>query len=434
MDTDLKEWLHKLSGRDFEHFVAKLWEAMGWETEVTSYRSDDGVDIIAKRDEIYPQRRMIQAKQVRGEDKISRQTIQRYSYLHHKDRVDEVIIVTTGVFTSGAKESAREANVKLIDQEDLITLTRGHFEDVDVDEMEIAPPINRPESEEKEVPPRIPPDDIPDDDIHRIRSLADSPDVYAKLLNGLGFDRYSLQSRLGALLQLFRGSDRIHVLLITPAQIDATALCERVLQFSNRATTVNCAHVNREGLIGRYASFGEVQPGVLTRYNGGIIHLRQLTELRDADEVLAEPLEQGRLTVTADSFHEEKEARFSTIATVRPEHGVFDLYEPIARQIPLSPNLLFTFDSVAVLGRAGTTEFRLPEPYQTPRETQGGLTDKELQTHITLAREQDPDVPSTVNDYFYEIHDLVLENDDMDDESLASNWFMAPPPEGSMAT
>jgi restriction endonuclease Mrr len=123
MSTSLKKELLDLTPTGFEHFLADLYAERGWTTHVTKETGDDGVDVIATRNDYYPQKRVIQAKHGQDEPRISRKTVQQYAYIHHQDDVDEVILATTGTFTQGAQESARTANIKLLDIE---TLNRAH--------------------------------------------------------------------------------------------------------------------------------------------------------------------------------------------------------------------------------------------------------------------------------------------------------------------
>jgi HJR/Mrr/RecB family endonuclease len=124
----------------FEHFLADLYEERGWTTHLTKESGDDGVDVIATRDDYYPQKRVIQAKHGQDEPRLSRRTVQQYAYLHHKDDVDEVILATIGTFTQAARDSARTANIKLLDLETLIELIRDTAPADAVEEFDVEPP------------------------------------------------------------------------------------------------------------------------------------------------------------------------------------------------------------------------------------------------------------------------------------------------------
>lgn len=119
MSLELGRVLDKLRHMDeyeFEHLVAELWQMRGWATRVTSGSNDRGIDVVAEKSSPFYQKQLIQAKRYAKDSKISSPDIQQYSSLRHQeDDVDAVVIVTTSSFTSQAKRSAKDLNVKLID-------------------------------------------------------------------------------------------------------------------------------------------------------------------------------------------------------------------------------------------------------------------------------------------------------------------------------
>ena len=122
-----KEDYSNLTPDEFEHHVADLWEKQGWSTKVTSSVADKGIDVIAHKNEIYPEKALIQAKKYEPGNKVTSSEIQQYSSLkQQEDNVDEVIIVTTSSFTSNARARARDLNVKLINRKDLSKLRKKY--------------------------------------------------------------------------------------------------------------------------------------------------------------------------------------------------------------------------------------------------------------------------------------------------------------------
>ena len=208
----LAQALFSLTDKEFEHFLGDLWRERGWETNVTPRSGDDGVDVIATRDDHYPQKRLIQAKHIGEEAKLSKSIVQQYSYLHQKEDVDEVLLVTTGGFTSGARHAAKVANVKLINLDALLTLVRDTAAEDKLRRygsgVDVTP---TPKSDD---PDYIDKSDIDESVRDEICVYANSRDVYARLLATLGLEDCTLQSRLGVLLQLFRGNEPLHVLLL----------------------------------------------------------------------------------------------------------------------------------------------------------------------------------------------------------------------------
>lgn len=122
-DFDLKSELQSMDDYEFEHFIADLWEEMGWNCEVSTASNDKGIDVRARKSKPYEQKALIQAKRYGEGNKVGSPAIQQYSSLkHQEDNVDKVIIVTTSSFSRNAEELAAALNVKLIDGDDLVRL------------------------------------------------------------------------------------------------------------------------------------------------------------------------------------------------------------------------------------------------------------------------------------------------------------------------
>jgi hypothetical protein len=133
-------------------------------------------------------------------------------------------------------------------------------------------------------------------------------------------EELTLQSRLGVLLQLFRGPEQIHLLLLSQPADGVPDLCNRALDFAHPAVSVDCTRVDEDALIGRYSSTGEIFPGLLRETGSGIIRFKQLGSLDGASRLLAEPLEEGRMTVAAGNYTETFETPVSALTSARTEY------------------------------------------------------------------------------------------------------------------
>jgi hypothetical protein len=103
------------SPSEFEHFVAEVWDSMGWDTQVTTASNDDGIDVIATKSGIHQEKAAIQAKKYAPSNKIGQPDIQQYDTLRRQDSsVDVVVVVTTSEFSKKAKELAERLNVKTV--------------------------------------------------------------------------------------------------------------------------------------------------------------------------------------------------------------------------------------------------------------------------------------------------------------------------------
>jgi len=108
---------------EFEHFVADLWDRIGWETTVSTASADKGVDITARKSQPYEQLLLIQAKRYGPNTTVGSPDVQQYASLRHQfENVDKVLIVTTNGYSRQAREIAADLNVKLIDGDGLVEL------------------------------------------------------------------------------------------------------------------------------------------------------------------------------------------------------------------------------------------------------------------------------------------------------------------------
>jgi len=125
---EIKNSLQNFSPEDFESLVATLWSKMGWSTTVTQSSRDQGIDIVATKSEVYTLKAVIQAKCYSDENRVGRPDIQQYSTL--KEQVpdaDTVIVVTSGFFTSDAKDLAEQLNVKTVNGTELAQSALNHL-------------------------------------------------------------------------------------------------------------------------------------------------------------------------------------------------------------------------------------------------------------------------------------------------------------------
>ncbi len=121
------ESLKKMDPYDFELLVGDLFQAMGYSTKVTPRSRDFGVDILIKLEHVgLSHSWIVQAKKYYGS--VGVRDIREYGSLRVRDRVDGVIIVTTGYFTKDAVEEANQYNVKLISGDILVVMLDRYLE------------------------------------------------------------------------------------------------------------------------------------------------------------------------------------------------------------------------------------------------------------------------------------------------------------------
>ncbi len=100
-----------MSGKEFEEFIAKLFDKMGYQTEVTKVSGDQGVDVLAFKNGY---KIAIQAKcysAIVGNHAIMEAVAGKGFY-----KADKCMVISNNFFTKSAKELASSNNVELWDR------------------------------------------------------------------------------------------------------------------------------------------------------------------------------------------------------------------------------------------------------------------------------------------------------------------------------
>ena len=106
--------LDVLGGIEFENFLQRLFEKMGYQCEVTKGSGDQGADLLIRR---MGKLTIVQAKRYDG--KVSNSAIQESATAVKHYNADNAMVVTTNYFTKDAASLAYSNNVKLIDRNKL---------------------------------------------------------------------------------------------------------------------------------------------------------------------------------------------------------------------------------------------------------------------------------------------------------------------------
>lgn len=129
-DFVVKRLGQELKGHPFSHFVAQLLQAMGYRTRVSEPGPDAGIDIIAHKDELGFEPPIIKVQVKSSEGSVGAPEVQAlYGTVSNEEYG---LLVTLGTFTIAAKNFDRgKSNLRLIDGEELVTLTLQHYEHLD---------------------------------------------------------------------------------------------------------------------------------------------------------------------------------------------------------------------------------------------------------------------------------------------------------------
>ncbi len=128
----------ELKGFPFEPFIANLFKAMGYRARVTRKVKDDGIDLIAHRDElgIEPPILKIQVKVV--EANIGADSVKAFYAMIHEREVG--VFITTGGFSASALDFARtKANLRLINGIELVDLIQKYYDELDLNYRRMIP-------------------------------------------------------------------------------------------------------------------------------------------------------------------------------------------------------------------------------------------------------------------------------------------------------
>lgn len=130
-DYLVKKLAQVLKGHPFAHFVAHLLNTMGYRTRGSPEGTDGGIDIIAHRDELGFEPPIIKVQVKSGENKVSGDPEVKALY-GNVDPKEFGLFITLGSFTNQARQFARgKANLRLIEQEELLNLILSHYEQFD---------------------------------------------------------------------------------------------------------------------------------------------------------------------------------------------------------------------------------------------------------------------------------------------------------------
>ncbi len=128
-DFIAKKLRTELKGFPLEPFVAELFRAMGYRAHTTRAVRDDGIDVIAHRDELGIEPPIIKIQVKTNEANIGAEIVKAFYAMVHERDVG--IFITTGGFTAPAREFARtKGNLKLVTGVELIDLIQRFYDNL----------------------------------------------------------------------------------------------------------------------------------------------------------------------------------------------------------------------------------------------------------------------------------------------------------------
>ncbi|MDH5020384.1 minichromosome maintenance protein MCM [Halobacterium rubrum] len=207
--------------------------------------------------------------------------------------------------------------------------------------------------------------EISSEEEQQITGLADSKDIYEKLVSSLAPSVQGYrEQKLALLLQLFGGVDKelpdgatirgdIHVFLIGDPGSAKTRLLQATTKIAPKALRTNGTRTTSAGLTAAATrtssgtSAWELEAGPAVLADEGHLAVDDLDHMpEDVQANLHEPMEEQTVSVSKGDANEVLSARTSITAAANPKYGRFDQYEPIGEQIELAPALMSRFDLI----------------------------------------------------------------------------------------
>jgi len=115
-EIGLSDNFNSMSDRDFEFFIAELFNEMGYETQVTPKSADYGVDIIAKKGR---EKIAIQCKKFNEKNFVPNKSIQQLLGSMAYYNANHSIFVTTSYYTKNSLKQTKNGQIELWDKDTL---------------------------------------------------------------------------------------------------------------------------------------------------------------------------------------------------------------------------------------------------------------------------------------------------------------------------
>jgi len=129
-DFILKQLSKNLKGYAFQAFVANLLETMGYRTHESPKGTDEGIDIIAHRDELKLEPPIIKVQVKSTDGSIGGPDVR--ALYGNLGSGEYGLLVSLGTFSRQAEDFARnKPNLRLIDGDELIDFVLEHYEQLD---------------------------------------------------------------------------------------------------------------------------------------------------------------------------------------------------------------------------------------------------------------------------------------------------------------
>lgn len=119
-----REKIKRMSPRDFEYFVADIFEKLGFSVKITQATRDGGKDIIVTKTDPIPYTLIVECKHWGEKHKVDVSVVRSVYGVQMATQANQSVVVTSSKFTRDARQFAeeRETLMTLWDIDDLLKL------------------------------------------------------------------------------------------------------------------------------------------------------------------------------------------------------------------------------------------------------------------------------------------------------------------------
>ncbi len=227
--------------------------------------------------------------------------------------------------------------------------------------------------------------ELTEEEERQVKELASDPDLYKKLAASIapsifGYD----EIKLAIALQLISGIRKkksdgtfsrgdIHILLVGDPGVAKSVMLKFVSVIAPKGRYVVGKAATQAGITAtvvrdEFLRGWALEAGAMVLANKGVACLDEMEKMSEEDRSsMHEAMEQQTVTITKATVQATLRAETSVLGAANPKFGRFDLYQPVAQQITMSPTLINRFDLIFVMKD-------LPER----------LKDEAIATHVLL--------------------------------------------------
>ncbi|UZE94097.1 MAG: minichromosome maintenance protein MCM [Candidatus Pacearchaeota archaeon] len=206
--------------------------------------------------------------------------------------------------------------------------------------------------------------EIDEEEERQIRELASDPDIYKKITASIAPSIFGYeQIKFAIALQLLGGVRKqrsdgtwsrgdMHVLLVGDPGVAKSVMLKFVSSTAPKGRYVVGKAATQAGITAtvvrdEYLRGWALEAGAMVLANKGIACLDEMEKMAEQDRsAMHEAMEQQTVTISKANVQATLRAETSVLGAANPKFGRFNPYEPIAKQIEMSPTLLNRFDLI----------------------------------------------------------------------------------------